>query len=1018
MFQFNKQQFNRLFPYYLLINNKMFIEDAGIGYATTLIKTSSAFNSNFIVIQPDNKEADFETLKTYSNQAIILQSKTEVQLQFRGQVEYIEQTGNILFACAPDTHNALTQSATIAASETEKKLETQRKFYEDVLNSIPSDIAVFNTKHEYLFVNPVAIKDAKVREWIVGKRDEDFCLLRNKPLSVAENRRKLFNSVMETGVEKEWEEKIINREGKTEFHLRKMYPLTDHEGNIKLLIGYGVNITERKKSEEQIRLSEKRYKDLFDFSQALICTHDLAGTILTVNPSTCRLLEYNSGEMIGKKLYDFIPEGDRTEFQERYLNQFNTNDNVRGVFCVVSKSGKNNYLLYQNYKVKEPGLEPYIIGFSQDITERKKIEEAIRNGEDKYRSIIKNMNLGMVELDKDSNIVFANENLCKMSGYSMEELIDKKLYNVFSAGPSRHFIKQKMYIKNEGVSEVYEFVTKNKRGEPRWWLVSGAPILTNNSEFKGSLAICLDITEQKFLEQDLRRAKQQAEESGRAKEMFLANMSHEIRTPMNAILGMGKQMERTMLDGQQQFYLNVINTAASNLLVIINDILDFSKIDAGKLVLDRIGFNIKETINKSLQVILHKAEEKGLELTADIDPAINPVLIGDPHRFNQVLINLLSNSVKFTERGSVKIRCMLLTDNIADQCIRVEVIDTGIGMGEDFQNTLFDKFMQENNEKGKEFSGTGLGMSIVKDLVELMNGNIKVSSKKNAGTAISIEVSFTKGKESDLPKKEEKRPGTNTLSNKRILLVEDNEMNRIVATTVLRQYGAIIDPAINGAEAVEAIRHNSYDIVLMDMRMPVMDGIEATQIIRQQISATIPIIALTANAIDGEEQKCIKAGMNDFLAKPFEEEELVQVLAKWLGIKNIYQSKGAREVTETKTALYNLDGLKSISRGNKEFIVKMLDVFIKGLKLALEQFNSGLEENDIEKIKSTAHRIKPSLSNLSVDSIKDEILYLEKYDLSAFTTTQFTEMIKKAENILNTIIEELEDILTKDSITA
>jgi PAS domain S-box-containing protein len=892
----------------------------------------------------------------------------------------------------------------------DNKLEAQKKFYEDLLNEIPAEIAVLNEHREYLYINPYAVRNNDLRKWLIGKKDEDFCKYRNKPEELAQGRKDLFNAVLQAGNKMQWEEKIL-KEGKTLHYLRNLCPVINKDGNVKFMIGYGIDITERKNFEERLSLSEKRYRDLFNYSHALICIHDTKGLIITINPAVCKLLGYEQDEMTGKYIYDFIPVDELALFKEKYLNAFTHADHAKGVFSVVSKSGNIKYLLYQNYKVEEPGKEPYIIGFSHDITERKKIEEAIRSGEEKYRSIIENMNLGLVELDKSSTIIFTNENLSKMSGYAMDELIGQKLYNVFSAGESRHFIKQKMYLKEKGVSEVYEFVTKNKKGEARWWLVSGSPLYTHTGEFKGSLAICLDITQQKALEQELRHAKQQAEQSARAKELFLANMSHEIRTPMNAILGMGKQLEKTVMDGQQQFYLHAMNSAATNLLVIINDILDFSKIEAGKMTLDSIGFELKDVANKSMQVLVHKAEEKGLALSSVIDPNIAPILIGDPYRINQVFINLLGNSVKFTEKGSVSIHCKVAEDNETSQLIHIEVVDSGIGMSEEFQNSLFDKFLQEDDKNGKKYSGTGLGMSIVRELVELMKGNITVDSKKNIGTIISLNIPFAKGNKNDLPKKEEKIASSNILFNKRILLVEDNEMNRVLATIVLNQYSAIVDEAVNGEEAIAAVRTNDYDIVLMDMRMPVMDGVEATQIIRNELSSTIPIIALTANAVVGEKQKCIEAGMNDFLVKPFEEEGLVQILAKWLGLRDVFKNKNEKESQQKNAALFSIENLKSISRGNKEFITKMLSVFIKEIGLALQEIRAGEQNNNIEKIKSTAHRIKPSLSNMAVDVISAEILQLEVFNFSGNQVAQLPEIINKVEEVLTDVIAQVEQLI-------
>ncbi|WP_315824376.1 ATP-binding protein [Paraflavitalea speifideaquila] len=424
----------------------------------------------------------------------------------------------------------------------------------------------------------------------------------------------------------------------------------------------------------------------------------------------------------------------------------------------------------------------------------------------------------------------------------------------------------------------------------------------------GSIGIHLDITEQKILENDLIDARRQAEELSRSKEAFLANMSHEIRTPMNAILGMGRQLRKTKLDYKQLLYLDTINLAAENLLVVINDILDISKIEAGKLVIEHIGFRMDDLLTRATRVMIHKAEEKGLRLSFSIDKNIHPVLLGDPYRLNQILLNLISNAIKFTEKGSVRIACSLADRKGQLDILSVKVTDTGIGMEPAFLENIFRKFYQEDGTVARKYGGTGLGMSICRQLTQLMNGSIDVKSEKGIGTVITISIPFTRGVESDLPIKKEVVPGTNKLNGKKILLVEDNEMNRLVATVILNNYGAIVYKVANGVEAVEAIKNNQYHLVLMDMQMPVMGGLEATRIIRESIDTTTPIIALTANAIKGENDKCLTAGMNDYLSKPFEENELIRIITNWLDKEPPLGAFPAKITVEPP--LYNLSKLE------------------------------------------------------------------------------------------------------------
>jgi PAS domain S-box-containing protein len=470
-----------------------------------------------------------------------------------------------------------------------------------------------------------------------------------------------------------------------------------------------------------------------------------------------------------------------------------------------------------------------------------------------------------------------------MCGYSLEELIGKKASILFAKGKNQEYIESKNEMRKNGISDAYELCLQIKSGEVKWWLISGAPRYNDEGDLVGSIGIHLDITQQKLQELELIDAREQAESSVNAKQTFLANMSHEIRTPMNAILGMTNQLGKTNLNKDQHFYLNTIHSAADNLLIIINDILDLSKIDAGKLTLENIGFEPKTVISRVMQVMVHRAEEKGLNfINSFCDARLSPILLGDPYRLNQVLLNLVSNAIKFTHKGDVDISCRVLADFPAKQTVQVTVADTGIGMDESFAKNLFDKFSQEDSSIMRKYGGTGLGMSISKELIDLMGGKINVTSKKGEGTSISIIIDFGKGTIDDMPFKEIVETDTSLLKGKKILITDDNEMNQLVAATILLNYGAEITEAFNGAEAVEKIRETSFDIVLMDIQMPVMDGFEATKIIRESISKTLPIIALTANAINGDDQKCIAAGMNDYLSKPFEEAQLLNIISKWL----------------------------------------------------------------------------------------------------------------------------------------
>jgi len=645
-----------------------------------------------------------------------------------------------------------------------------------------------------------------------------------------------------------------------------------------------------------------------------------------------------------------------------------------------------------------------IVNFlDEQINKRVQAEQMLRIREEKYRNIAANMRLGLLEVDNHDRISFANQSFCDMSGYTMDELTGMEASTLFAKNDQVAIVRQKSDLRRNGHSDAYELKVYNKKGEAKWWLISGAPHYNDKGDLIGSIGIHLDITGQKILEYDLKEAKLQAEKSAQAKESFLANMSHEIRTPMNAIMGMSQQLYKTTLTSRQSTFLDAILYSAEHLLVIINDILDISKIEAGKLNLEAIGFSMQASVQGALQVMQHKAEEKGLVLKAVIDDAVSDVLIGDPHRFKQVLLNMISNSIKFTEKGSVTIQCSVLGVAAGRQTIQITVKDTGIGMDEAFMDQLFTKFSQEDDSVARKYGGTGLGMSICKKLIELMDGRIEVSSKKNEGTAITFVLSFQTGSQSDLPAKEEMVCNSSLLAGCRLLLVEDNEMNRLVATTTLEHYGVELQEAVNGEEALRMLKNAHFDLVLMDVQMPVMDGIEATHAIRRDISATIPIIALTANAIKGESDKCIAAGMNAYISKPFEEQVLVRTISSLLG-KEIQATILEKSDAPSAEALFDLEQLRQLSHGDEKFIAKMVAMFVQTAPASIAAMKSALQTNDFARVKSIAHGLKPSIDSFGIVAMKTRIRDIESFPFETNSLGQLHQLIDESNSIISSVI--------------
>ncbi|MCX6216826.1 PAS domain S-box protein [Spirosoma sp.] len=775
------------------------------------------------------------------------------------------------------------------------------------------------------------------------------------------------------------------------------------DGKPLLMIGTSTDITHQKNIEDALRTSAHRLSNLIADFQEGILLEDENRAIVLVNQQFCNMFSVplKPDELVGVDCSG-MAEQSKGFFKEQDAFVTRVNQLLQEQKLVIGEeiSLADGRTFERDYiPIFIDGVYAGHLWKYTDITKRKHAEDAAFYLNEKYQRIIENMNLGLIEVDSEERIVYTNQSFCAMSGYEPDELIGQVATDILLKGQNIQFMKEKNESRLKGNVDAYEVSIKNKRGDAMWWLVSGAPLYSQSGQVIGSTGIHLDITKQKQLESELRVAKQEAEHSARVKELFLANMSHEIRTPMNAILNLGQQITKTSLTEHQQFFIGMINTAASNLLVIINDILDFSKIEAGELSLEHINFDLADLIEQAVLVMTHDAEKKGLVISTEVSPGLPPTLLGDPFRINQILLNLIGNSVKFTNAGSVHIQCD--SKKVAgNQLIALSVADTGIGIAPEFLSNLFTKFTQEDGSIGRRYGGSGLGMSITKQLVDLMGGTIDVKSEKNKGTTVTVKLSLPIGKNENDVNQKQTTPNEDLLQTKRILLVEDNAMNRLVVTTILKPYGITIVEETNGYNAVERLRKETFDIVLMDVQMPVMDGLEATRITREEISKSLPIIALTASVIRSEKEECFNVGMNDFLAKPFEGKELVNMLMKWLtGTVEVAEP----EIKEADGSLYNLSRLEMISRGSQEFIQKMIQLFCTEAPDVATQIKAAYEADDFAKVKYLAHRIKPTIDTMDITSQIDAIRKIEELAIIGENSSDFKSLVDDFEKTIHQV---------------
>jgi PAS domain S-box-containing protein len=744
---------------------------------------------------------------------------------------------------------------------------------------------------------------------------------------------------------------------------------------------YGRDVTQLNKTKTDLRRLSLIAEET---SNAVIVT-DADGITTWVNKGFIEMTGYSLEEAIGKKPGSILQGKDTNPETVAYLSrQIKHKAPFDCEILNYTKSGEPYWVHLQGQPLfDERGEVIQFFAIEDNITEARFAEEALKKREEKYRGIIANMNLGLVEVDNDEIIMYANQSFCNISGYTLDELMGKKAPSVLLRVDQSEFMDAKNQQRKEGISDAYEIAILTKQGQTRWMLISGAPLYSDDGTLIGSIGIHLDITEQKKLEVALRESKQIAEESSKAKELFLANMSHEIRTPMNAIIGMSRLLKKTNLDEQQHIYLDAISTSGQNLLVIINDILDISKIEAGRLTIEQIDFSLADVIEQIRNVVDYKAQEKALNLKFEIDPNLPQWLQGDPYRINQILLNLVGNAIKFTDKGSVTTTCTYLGQHNGLCRIKFAVADTGIGIDQIFLKDIFGNFSQEDSTITRKFGGTGLGLSISKKLVELMGGTIDLESIKGKGTTIFFTLTLPTAHVSHTPKeKTDMSQDMLRLDGRTILLVEDNLLNRLLANMILKNYGATVIEAENGQEACEALKNPHIDLVVMDMQMPIMDGIEATRHIRNQMHLNIPIIALTASALKGDNLHCLEAGMNDYLSKPFEEEALIEKIVYWLGAT---QNKVETEEAQWKqhpSALYNTSGFEKTTRGNQTLVRVLLKAFVDQSSQTLSEMQeAAFGEPDFPRLRKLAHSLKPTLANIELNLIHNDILRLEKWNL-------------------------------------
>jgi len=726
--------------------------------------------------------------------------------------------------------------------QVQNQRETQRIFYETLLDEVPVEIVVLDEQRRYLYVNPQSVPDPDQRAWLLGRTIDEYCARYGFPLGLATQRNRMFELAQVSTEPVFWDDCTPTADGSV-YHQRQFKLLPETTPGYAYMLGCGLDVTSRVLAEERSQRSETA----------------------------------------------------RREHQEFMQNVLDT------------------------------GPNPIYVR------------------------------------DAAGQVVFGNKALLELETQRAPLPADERLRRMRACEHAKQTAVNAQVLRTGQEVQAEESVTL-PTGEQRWFYSVKRPLVRPDGTVQ-VLGVSTDITA-------LKAAQLAAEEATQARESFLAIMSHEIRTPMSGVLGMAGLLAKTALDQQQREFVHSISSSGTHLLGILNDVLDVSKIQAGKLALEQMAFHLHEAVQQAMAPLALQAQEKGLSFTIEhFQHSEAPWVLSDPVRLNQILLNLLSNAIKFTSSGGVRLRSQVVAEGATELHVRFEVHDTGMGIESEALGRIFERFTQAHADTSRRYGGTGLGLSISRALVAQLGGRLDVASTPGVGSTFSFTLPLTRA---SAPVPTPLLPAdTGQLRGCRVLLAEDNPINRTVARLHLQQWGVLVEEAEDGPTAHHLLQQHPYDIVLMDIQLPGMSGLEVSRHLRQHPDpqrAATPILALTANAFRRENEQYLAAGLDDYLAKPFAEEQLYAKLTALLH----------RTAPPAPTPPYSLSRLNQEARGHQAFVAGMIQSFLKHTPPNLVRLRAAAAAHDWASVAELVHHIKPNLLTLSITAALAPVHTLEE----------------------------------------
>jgi len=645
------------------------------------------------------------------------------------------------------------------------------------------------------------------------------------------------------------------------------------------------------------------------------------------------------------------------------------------------------------------------------------------------RSLIEASLDPLVTISTEGKIMDMNQATANIIGLTRDEITDSDFFDYFTEPQKAREVYQEVFAMGSVADS--PLTLRHLNGKLTDVLFNGSVYKDEDGQVLGVVIVARDVTEQTRIATELNDAKElaelanavaqeaksvaqtatrKAEDAVKAKQQFLSNMSHEIRTPMNAIIGFTKVVLKTELNAKQKEYLTAIKMSGDALIVLINDILDLAKVDAGKMTFEQIPFKMESSIFAMLHLFETKIQEKNLTLKIEYDHRIPKVLLGDPVRLHQIILNLVSNAVKFTNKGCITVMVNLVDENDENTNIHFAVSDTGIGIEESKLEKIFDNFQQASSGTSRLYGGTGLGLAIVKQLVESQGGKIKVESEVSKGSTFSFTLSFLKTKEETDTEIEILEPDLE-IKNIKVLVAEDIPLNQLLMKTILDDFGFERDIAPNGKIAIEKLETGSFDIVLMDLQMPEMNGFEATEYIRTILKSDIPIIALTADVTTVDLAKCKAVGMNDYIAKPVDERLLYSKILN-LVKKNQTSEEASDNENEAnkKDKCIDLNYLNQRTKSNPDLMMEMISLYLEQTPPLVNCMKQSLKDKNWDSLYSAAHKMIPSFAIMGINhDFENMAIKVQEYAGTQKQTDHIPELIQQLESVCLQACDELQE---------